>query len=169
MKFKLSKFSSIFLATLLICLLGYFLQPKIFKGEAIFAVENSDTISDSQHINLYVSSINNIYNLLDFLHIEKNKKNFSKLNDVIKLQRIDNSYTRISISGSSREEVAEIYSAVIFRIESLRSKKNKKIEIKYLADFFVAEVKFFKLFTALFIAVILSLFVYFISEFLKND
>jgi|694.fasta_scaffold119594_2 hypothetical protein len=168
MKFKLIKFSTIFFTALLVCLLGYFLQPKIYKGEAIFTVQNSSIVSDSQHINLYVLSPTNIYKYADFLKLEKNKKNFSNLANAIAMQKIDNSYTRISISASSEKEVTEIYSAVIFGIKSL-SEENQKIEIRFLNSFFIDEVKFLKLFTALFFALILSLIVYFCLEFYKND
>lgn len=138
-------------------------------GESIFTVKNSQLLSDSQHINLYVMSPSNIYNFLDIIKVEKNKKTYSKLANAIKMQRIDDTYSRISISGSSEEEVAEIFSAVISYLKfSIPAKKNK-IEILYLNEFFTKEVKFIGLFTALFFSVISSFIVYFISEFIKND
>jgi hypothetical protein len=169
MKIKHTKFLAIFFASLLICLLGYFLQPKILKGEAILTVANSLIIIDSQHINLYISSPNSIYNLLDILKIEKNKKNASKVAQAIALQKIDNTYSRISISGSSREEVSEIFSAIILNLKSSSNEVGANPKIVFLNDFFIQEQKFIGLFTSLFFSVILSLLVYFISEFNKND
>ncbi len=169
MNFKLAKFSTIFFSVLLVFLLGYFLQPKTFMGESIFTMKNSEILHDSQHINLYVTSPNNIYNLLDVIKVEKNKKNYSKLANAIKMQRIDNAYTRISISGSSEEEVTEIFSAVISCLKSNHHDTGNKNNILYLSEFFAKEVKFIGLFTALFFSVISSFIVYFISEFIKND
>lgn len=169
MNFKLAKFSTIFFTALLVCLLGYFLQPKTFKGESIFTLRNSIIMFDSQHINLFVMSPSNIYNILGILKVEKNKENYSKLVNAIAMQKIDNDYTRISISGSSEEEVNEIFSAVIFELKSTDQDRSKNKELLYLNNFFIKEVKFIGLFTALFFSVISSLIVYFISEFIKND